>query len=343
MQKAMFLAVVALMAWGSGLYADEVVFKNGDRLTGKVVKMTDGKLTLESAVAGTVTVNLADVETFSADAPLALHFKDGTVVNQPVNASEAGKIAIPGNEVLRGQSFTIADLAAVNPPPKPPPKWEGNVTAGFMVTRGNSETDTASLDANLSRRSEKDRTTLKAGYMYGKQKDPDTGLKEKTTDKWFGSVKYDYFFSEKLYGFGIGRVERDNIADLDLRTILGAGPGYQWVENDWTKFSTEAGAVLRREEYGGGGSTESDIAAHLAYNFQQKLNENVSFLHEVAYYPALDEPSDHLLVVQAELRAKLTKSIFVSAKVVMNRDSSPAPGSHKTDVLYMLGIGLDLF
>ena len=343
MRKIMFVAAVVLASWCAASRADEVVFRNGDRLTGKIVKMTDGKLTIESALVGTVTVNFTDVATFSTDDPIPLHLTDGTVVNQPVRAGEEGRIAIPGNEVLQGQSVAIADLVSVNPPPKPPPKWEGHITAGVTVTRGNSETETGSLDVGMSRRSEKDRTTLGAGYRYGKQKDTDTGAKEKTVDNWFASLKHDHFFSEKLYGFGTGRVERDNIANLDLRTIVGAGAGYQWVETDRTEFSTEAGAVLRREEYGGAGGTESDLAAHLAYNFQQTLNEHVSFLHGVTYYPAFDDPSDYFLTAQAELRARITEALFASGKVVMNRDSTPAPGAKKTDLLYLFGVGLNLF
>ena len=40
---------------------------------------------------------------------------------------------------------------------------------------------------------------------------------------------------------------------------------------------------------------------------------------------------------------KLTNVLFASAKVVLNRDSSPAPGSHRTDVVYMFGLGINLF
>lgn len=343
MRRAFILTAAVLLAWSCTLHADEVVFTNGDRLTGTVKNLVGGKLSVTSLLAGTVTVDWASVATFSTDAPVRLHLKDGTVVNQKVDAAESGRIGIPGSEVLQAQTFAIADIAAINPPAKPKPKWGGNVTAGFTMTRGNSETEMASLDADVSRRGEKDRTTLKAGYLYGKQKDPATGENVKTTDKWFASAKYDYFFSKKWYGFGIGRVERDNVANLDLRALLGAGVGYQWIETDKTKFATEAGVAFKREEFAGAVSAENDFAAHLAYRFEQKFSDQVSFLHDLTYYPAFDEPSDYFLTTQAELRAMLTKSLFASAKVVMNRDSTPAPGAKKTDLLYIVGVGLKLF
>jgi len=63
-------------------------------------------------------------------------------------------------------------------------------------------------------RAEQDRITFNAGYLYGRQKDPNTGVRSTTTDNWFLFGKYDYFFSKKFYGFLSSRVERDRIAEL---------------------------------------------------------------------------------------------------------------------------------
>ena len=51
--------IVALCAATS--MADEVLFKNGDRLTGTIETMEGGKLLLSSKVAGKVTIDLKDV------------------------------------------------------------------------------------------------------------------------------------------------------------------------------------------------------------------------------------------------------------------------------------------
>jgi hypothetical protein len=45
--------------------ADEILFLNGDRLSGKIVSADGGKLTIKSETAGEVTVDLAKVKTFS--------------------------------------------------------------------------------------------------------------------------------------------------------------------------------------------------------------------------------------------------------------------------------------
>jgi hypothetical protein len=73
------------------------------------------------------------------------------------------------------------------------------------------------MSLNAVRRAEKDRISAGAGYYYGREEDRDTGDKDTTVDYWFALAKYDYFLTKQLYLFGGIRVERDRIADLDLR------------------------------------------------------------------------------------------------------------------------------
>jgi hypothetical protein len=43
--------------------------------------------------------------------------------------------------------------------------------------------------------------------------------------------KYDYFFTKKAFGFIDARYEKDRIAELERRVVVGVGGGYQWVES----------------------------------------------------------------------------------------------------------------
>jgi hypothetical protein len=56
--------------------ADEVLFLNGDRLTGKIISATGGKLTIKTEAAGELTVDLTKVKTFSTDEPVTLKTGD---------------------------------------------------------------------------------------------------------------------------------------------------------------------------------------------------------------------------------------------------------------------------
>lgn len=65
-----------LLAPAGPVAGDEVQFLNGDRLTGKIVTATGGKLTIKTEAAGDVVVDLTKVKTFSTDQPVQVGVKE---------------------------------------------------------------------------------------------------------------------------------------------------------------------------------------------------------------------------------------------------------------------------
>ena len=88
--------------------ADEILFPNGDRLTGKIDHLVEGKMIFNSEVMGKVTIELSKIKTFSTDAPIAVHLKDETVLLQKVVSSESGKFGIEGAGTVTAQDFELA-------------------------------------------------------------------------------------------------------------------------------------------------------------------------------------------------------------------------------------------
>jgi putative salt-induced outer membrane protein YdiY len=333
------IGLVGLMLLVQSGYADEIVLKNGDRLTGKIVHLVDGKLLLKSDVAGEVTVELSNIQTFSSAEPITVNLKDGTAFTQKVLSAEPGRFSVQGTEDLKAQQFVVADIISINPPPKPIPKWTGDVSVNVTSTHGNTKTEMISANANATKRTEKDRTTVSADYAKGEQEDPDTGETVTIEDWWRAKGKFDYFFSKKMYGYLDGRYEKDAVAELDRRTIIGLGAGYQWIESENMNFSTEFGLASLYEKYDNQTDSNSEISLQLGYNYDKKLRKNIKFVHDLTYYPAIDKFSDYYLTTTAGVRADFTERFFATAKAILNYDATPAIGAHKTDVKYFLGLG----
>ncbi len=323
------------------IQADEVLLKNADRLTGKIETFADGKLVLKSEAAGEVTIAVAKIQTFSSDSPIQVHLKDGTVFNARVfSAAQPDHFAIQSTETLQAQLFRLADIVLINPPAKPKPKWSGDISAGLTSTHGNTRTESISASANFRKRTENDRTQLSADYARGRQEDPDTGEKMTTQDWWRTKAKYDYFFMKKLYGYLDGRYERDAIAQLDRRVIVGAGGGYQWIESDDMNFSTELGVASLYEKFDNQDDSNSELSAQAGYHFDTLLTKGVKFIHDLTYYPSTEKFSDYYLTSTAEVRANFTERMFTNFKVIFGYDTTPAPGQGSTDVKYIWGVGL---
>ena len=332
--------VVAYLALCAQIcHGDEVHLKNGDRISGKIQHLVDGKLIIKADVAGMVTVDLSNIQTLSSDEPIEVNLKDQTSFTQKVSSAEFGRFAIEGSESVRAQEFAVADIVSINPPPKPIPKWTGDISIGVTSTHGNTKTEMISANANFSKRTEKDRTTVSTDYAKGEQEDPDTGEDVTIEDWWRVKGKYDYFFSKKMYGYVDGRYEKDAVAELDRRTIVGVGSGYQWIESEDMNFSSEFGLASLYEKYDNQTDSNSEISFQVGYNFDKKLRKNIKFVHDLTYYPALDKFSDYYLTTTAGVRADFTETFFATAKAILNYDATPAIGAHKTDVKYFLGLG----
>ncbi len=341
MHRLVLIMVVCVSFVVGSAVADEVYLVNGDRISGNIKHLVNGKLTLESELAGTVTIDLANIKTIRSDSPIVVNLNDGTSFNQKIVESDPGKIGIAGDQKLKAQSFNVADINSINPPPKPVPAWHGDISGAIVSTHGNTAIDTQNFSANLSKRTENDRTTLSASYIRGEQKDPTTGEQEITQDEWKMRGKYDYFFTKKAFGFLDGRYERDRIAELDRRVVIGGGLGYQWVESEPFNFSTEAGVASVYEKYNTQTDSTSQLSGQVGYHLDKKLNDTFTFINDLTYYPGFEKFSDYLLTTTAEIRAKMTEQFFTNFKVVFDYDATPAEGAGKTDVKYIFGIGVN--
>jgi putative salt-induced outer membrane protein YdiY len=337
MRSVVLIVATCILACPAALKADEIYLKNGDRLTGKIVRLTGGKLVFKSDLAGEVTVNQADVISLSSAEPIEIRLDDGTVLNQKAVAAEGRQFAIEDSQTLRSQTFRVEDVTAIN---KPKPKWTGNLSGAVASTHGNTKTESISASVSVARRSDKDRTTASADYAKGERRDQTTGQDETIEDWWRARAKYDYFFSKKFFAFIDGRYEKDSVALLDRRVVVGGGAGYQWIESDPMSFSTEIGLASLYEKFDNTTDSNSELSFQAGYNVDRQITDTVQFLHDLTYYPALDKLSDYYLTTTAEVRASLTKTMFANFKAIFNYDETPAPGQGSTDTKYLLGVGL---
>ncbi len=339
MRRQILVLVFCLLFCVRSINADELIFTNGDRLTGKIDHLLEGKLVFKSDVIGKVTIDVSKIQTFSTDDPIAVHLKDDTVLLQKIVSAEAGKFGIEGAGTVKAQDFELSSISSINPPPKPDPKWTGNLSAGLTSTHGNTKSESISGSFNMSKRAHNDRTQVSADYAKTKQENKTTGDEDTTEHWWRSKAKYDYFFSKKLYGYVDGRYEKDAIAELDRRMIVGGGAGYQWIESEDLNFSTEFGMASLYEKFDNQTDSNSEVSFQAGYNLDKTLMKNVKFIHDLTYYPSIDKVSDYYLTSTGEIRAYFTSTMFTTFKVIFDYDATPAIGSHKTDTKYLFGVG----
>ncbi|MHC4943030.1 MAG: DUF481 domain-containing protein [Planctomycetota bacterium] len=342
MRIVFFAAAMALLVLAPQAYGDDVVLNNGEHVKGKITLLLDGKMTVGSETMGDVKVDLANILTFSTDAPIAVHFTDGSIFNQKVGASRDGWITIPVGPDLEPKDFKVADIEKINPPKT---QWEGSISGGATITRGNTYTQGANFSIDAERRSEVDRISFNAGYVSTRTKDPDTDELNTTQRRSLGLLQYDYFLGVKTYTYANTGFERDAIAKIDVRLQAGAGAGYQACETDDFSAAVEGGLSWVSENFlspdPGDPPTDDEayLAGRLAYKLSGKFNEAVSFFHNATFFPAFEHEGGYYVTTDAGLRSSLTGSMFAEAKALWTWDSTPAEAKKRVDVIYVFAIG----
>ena len=93
LRKFQALIPFVFLALTSALFADQVTLKNGDRLTGTIVKSDGKELVLHTDAAGDVTIKFDQVQEIKTDADLHVTLKDGKTAVGPVTTTD-GKLEI---------------------------------------------------------------------------------------------------------------------------------------------------------------------------------------------------------------------------------------------------------
>jgi len=330
---ALYLA--AAMSLAGATLADTVELLDGNRLTGKIGVIDDGRMAFSSASLGEIVIELKNVRTYATDEPATIRTKSTGTTSDKITGGDATQVVTAG-----GKTMPTEDVKIINPPAQ---KWTGSVVATFTLNRGNTNRFMVGANGVAALRRDddtnNDRFTLGGGYNYGESGGGPPGTdKTLDTDNWNGFGKYDRYWTEKWYGYAGAKIEHDRVAALNYRISPGIGVGYQWWEGAESNFRTEAGLSFIHEDFDPG-ETSNNIAVRLAYHYDRDLTENLKFFHNLEYLPAIEDPGDYLLNTDVGIRAKLTKDFFAEAKVQWKRDSTPAEGTLKNQFDYLLGVG----
>jgi putative salt-induced outer membrane protein YdiY len=331
--------VFALAAPAAILRADTVSFTNGDQLRGTIVSMVDGKLEIDSAVAGRITVPMSLVSTFATDEETRVVLDDGTAIHQKIESSEAGKIAVSPGGTLVAQSVDVKRVRKINPPAEG--VWHGQVKADLDIDRGN--TDKGELDGELSVGRETSHDLLRAWGTYeadnAKQEDGDRDTTKR--DLTFGT-RYQHNLTPRSYWYTQNVMEREATADLDLRLRLGGGLGRRFFDTEKYRLTGEAGLAWVHESFTDEASEDdSYIAGRIAWDALRRVGPRFELFHSAEWFPSLESFKDHLFQVTAGARTRLTQNISLESKVIWDYDSTPAEDAERLDAEYLLSLIYD--
>ncbi len=327
MKRSLFTLLI--MA-GTALADDEVKLKNGDRLSGKVLSLSGGKLELETPHAGKLLLDWGQVVSVKTDGKVKVRVATGETFEGKLSAGAESRLKIE----TEGAAAPIeVDPAKVTHFNQPPTKWHGSVNLSARATDGNTHTQSGLLGVTLNRATEDDDFIIRAIYRYGEKSGE---LQERNG---YGLTKYSHKLGGDLYGFASAEFLSDQFKDLTLQTVLAAGLGYSLVKTSWMDFSLEAGLAwvnndyrrLQKDEDHFGGRASAHVRLDLFWGFQ--------FKDTFTIYPNFEDSQDFQIRNEGTLTNNLGQGWSLVGGVITEYDRKPAPGVHRHDDTYFFGLG----
>jgi putative salt-induced outer membrane protein YdiY len=286
--------------------------ENGDRITGEVVTEGPENVSVKTSFGSEVQI------------PIAL------IAN------------VEGHE-LAAKIETVAEIVAAPvaaaPEPEPEPiksiyEWKGRADLGSTFSRGNTDSQTVTLNASYKLKHDKHRYSLDLRTLREEKESEET----KNQDRL--GLGYNYLFRPKWFFAVDATFERDPIALLDRRMSINPAIGYDVWAEDTRTLNFQLGAGLASEET----NNESDSGAVIDWRLeyaQALQRSDLKVFHNHQIYRSMEGRKNAVFNSQSGVRYDITADIFLNVQLNYDYDTEPAPGTDSEDVTFVVGAGMN--
>lgn len=349
--------VSAALLMATGVFADTLVLKNGDHLTG-TIESSDGKeITFKTDYAGEIKVQWSAVKETTTEKALYLVKKDNTTVNGNVTSEDETLAVHTAN--ARTVAVPLADVTIIRSPeqqqayehslhPGVLEDWKGGANFGLALARGNSDTTNLDVGFNADRKTLSDEIKMYLNSIYATSGIPVPGTV--TASEILAGIRFDRNLNPKIFAFGSGDFAHDALQSLDIQQIYTVGLGWHFINHPNTTLDVLGGVNYTRESYTGATATilNASVKRNLpgitvGEDFIQKLPASTSFTEHFYFYPDLNDTSQYRFALDAGMVTQVKKwigwQVTLSDRYITN---PPILGTKSNDVVLSTGVHLVL-
>ena len=357
----------------SQLFADQVVLKNGDRLTGTVVD-SDGKtLTLksesvgqvqDSKFVGEVKIQWESIQSITSSQPLAVTSKQGKVVTGNVTTRDStfevqtatsGEVGVAKDVVTGVRSQEQQAVYEQETYRKEHPRlrdfWGGTINTGLAIARGNTETLDYNLSAKAVRDAPKNKLSLYGLVLYSNvdcsaPSSKCTSINPTnptiTTANLIGGggrIDFNLGASGKWFVFGQLDLLHNPFQQLRLRVAPAGGLGLHAIKSDTTTFDLSVGGGLNQEYFT---NTPNQTSGEILLSevLTHKFSKAVTFNEGMFFYPNLTDTGEFRYNLTMGMNTKLTEILSWQITFANIYLSNPPPGTKTSDGVLTTGLSI---
>ena len=217
--------------------------------------------------------------------------------------------------------------------------WTNVADLGIVWTTGNSATSTLSLDDKLIYGWERADFNLRAGALRVQSTDDPFAVgtpddfdviedvsRELDTERYYVNGNYQRNISERLFWLAGGGWDRDTNAGIDNRTVLFAGVGNTWRDNERTTFKTDYTVTFTRriDEIRDPMRDERFSELRLGANYRQQIATHSQFNNDLVWSAVMSDFIDNRFVNISSVTTNLNRMFALRFSLDLRYQNIPA-------------------
>lgn len=325
------------------LLADQITLKNGDVITGAIVKKDGGKLTVKSEFLGEVTMPWEAVTAVRSDAPVTVALPGGRDVS--------GQLSTQGNQLRIDtagvpQTAPLAEVSAIRDTaeqrkyerllaPGWLDLWAGSFDLGFALAGGNARTRTLTTAFTAARVTRKDKTILRFNQIDSSA--TINGKNSLTAKAARGGVTYEQNLKPRLFLTAFNDYEYDQFQNLDLRFVAGGGFGFHLLKSERASLDVSGGVDYSRENFSNHLS-RSSAEAYWGDDLAYKVSRSTALTQSFRMFDNLTRTGEYRMNFDAGTVTVLRKWLSWQVTASDRYLSNPVIGHQRNDILLSTGL-----
>ncbi len=322
-----------------------VTLRDGSIIHGEVVDMVEGTLRLRASfgAADPFSIKWAEVTHLATSEPVTFVLTDGTSIKGTAQKGEPGVLQLLAEPLTIQIPIQLAAITAINPPRKRPLTFRANANFGGKLSEGNTVDRQINFLGKFGIRSEQLRLNIDIRWFYAEE---DGSV---TDRNGFGTMKLDAFVTKRWYGYIGSLSEQDTFDDLDLRSTLTSGPGYDLIhQGDFTspyfnqmELSVDVGFGFFSENRKMG-EDDTHSTGRWGMSFSWPVVSGIRIFHEHQGFPSLEDTTDYYINALQGVAFEVWKGLSLALQTIYKYDNAAPAGTGKSDFKALLTIGYDL-
>lgn len=331
---------------------DVLVFHNGEKLIGQLLRSQESSVVFHSDSIGDVTVEWSKIEEIHSSRKFAVIEKDKRLRKDEVSNVPIGTISVNRDEV---QIDEVSGLTRAIPlsetnriideqtfersvirDPGFREDWKGSLTGGVSLVQATQKNQTYTGAVGLIRAvpleswlNLRRRTMFNFNATYGNLTQPDAPKLK--TEIMHADFEHDIYFSRRMFGFGQATFDHNFSQGLDLSHTYGLGIGWTVVKRENQQLDLKVGANYVNQRFTDGSLNQNLIGSAFAQTYTRKMgaNHDILLIQQLTITPTWNNLNAYSGTSSTSLNFPIYKRVTFTISLSDTFINNPPPGFRK--------------